>query len=332
LSAEEIENNYGIPLRTWGVERFTTPFIKDWVIDEILGRDNRDRVIQEFLDYKGDGNYTFKAEFDTQKKIEAVGLEDWLRDGLYTLHENVILLKDHKNEELYHPRITLPTTISFREFGDEFKERLERLYNDYFYSRNYDFWKERAYEKLPVIKASTEMLACGEDLGMVPENVPDVMDRLEILRLIIERMPADDSFVNGLQYAPYLSVVTTSSHDTSPLRAWWQEDRAVTQRYYNEVMGWYGEAPQEASPEIAQEIIKRNLNSDAMLVVLPLQDWLATSAYVRKEDAGSEQINVPANPFHYWRYRMHLPVEKLIENGDFTQFLARFIAESKRSV
>lgn len=331
LSAEEIENNYGIPLRAWGIERFIEPFIKDWVLDEIFGRDNRDWIIQSFLDYIGHGNYRFKKAFNTQKKVEQANLENWVQDGLYQLHENVIFLKDHKNDQLYHPRITLPTTISFREFGDDYKQRLERLYNDYFYGRNYDFWKERAYEKLPALKNATPMLACGEDLGMVPENVPDVMYHLEILRLIIERMPADDSFVNGLQYAPYLSVVTTSSHDTSPLRAWWQENRSNTQRYYNEVMGWYGEAPQEASPEIIQEIIKRNLNSGAMLAILPLQDWLAMDERLRKPDANAEQINVPANPFHYWRYRLHCTIESLTEDTGWTQFLKNFIGQTKRN-
>ncbi|MCL2114419.1 MAG: 4-alpha-glucanotransferase [Streptococcaceae bacterium] len=330
LTIEEIENTYGIPLRAWGIERFTQPFIKDWVIDEIFGRDNRDFIIQQFLQYNKYGNYILKTEFDTQKKVEAAGLEDWVRDGLFTLHENVIFLPDHKDEELYHPRITLMSTISFREFGQEYQQRLEHLYNDYFYGRNYDFWKARAYEKLPVIKNSTSMLACGEDLGMVPDNVPDVMYHLEILRLIIERMPADDSFVNGLQYAPYLSVVTTSSHDTSPLRAWWEENREVTQRYYNEIMGWWGEAPYEATPEIIQEIIKRNLNSDAMMVILPLQDWLATDGNIRNKNAHAEQINIPSNPFHYWRYRLHLSLETLAKNKEFTEFLSEFIADSKR--
>ncbi|MFC4651484.1 4-alpha-glucanotransferase [Lactococcus nasutitermitis] len=332
MSAEEIENNYGIPFRQWSPERFTKPFIKDWVIDEVLGRDNRDYIIQRFLDYVGGGNYQFKPDFDTQRKVEAAGLEDWMRDGLYTLHENVIFVKDRKNEYLYHPRITLMTNTSFREFGNEYKERIERLYNDYFYGRNYDFWKERAYEKLPAIKHATNMLACGEDLGMVPNNVPDVMYRLEILRLIIERMPSDDSFVNGLQYAPYLSVVTTSSHDTSNIRAWWQEDRAVTQRYYNEIMGWYGEAPWEATPEIVQEIIKRHLNSDAMIVALPIQDWLGMSPDLRFADPHQEQINIPAEAFHYWRYRLHLNLEDLNNNTGFTNFLSQFVQDSKRSV
>ena len=331
LSAEEIENNYGIPFRQWGIERFILPFIKDWVIDEVFGRDNRDWIIQTFLDYIGDSNYRFKAEFNNQKAIENTQMENWVREGLYKLQENVIFLKDDENSEKYHPRIGLLSTISFREFGDDYKGRLERLYNDYFYGRNYDFWKEKAYEKLPALKNATKMLACGEDLGMVPDNVPDVMYHLDILRLIIEQMPADERFVSSLSEVPYLSVVTTSSHDTSPLRAWWEENHDLTQRYYNEVMGWYGEAPNYASVEIIQEIIKRNLNSNAMMVILPIQDWLAMSEHFRKENAKSEQINIPADPYHYWNYRLHCNLEALIENQEWTDFLKNFIKESKRA-
>ncbi|WP_252899223.1 4-alpha-glucanotransferase [Lactococcus fujiensis] len=250
LSAEEIERSYGIPLRQWGVERFTKPFIKDWVIDDIFGRDYRDQIIQKYLKYTGFGNYAFDQAYDNQRKIEAAHIDEWIRLGLYQLHENVIFVQDHKNPELFHPRISVQNTISFQEFGAEYQERIKRLYNDYFYGRNYNFWKDRAYEKLPVIKDSTEMLACGEDLGMVPDNVPDVMYRLQILRLIVERMPNDDHFMNPLEYAPYLSVVTTSSHDTSNLRAWWTEDAETTQRYYNEIMGWQGPAPSVASARL----------------------------------------------------------------------------------
>ena len=96
-------------------------------------------------------------------------------------------------------------------------------------------------------------------------------------------------------------------------------------------MGWYGEAPYYASAEIIQEIVKRHLNSNAMMVILPIQDWLAMSEKLRKEDAKSEQINIPANPYHYWNYRLHCQLETLIDNQDWTEFLKKFIKESKRA-
>ncbi|CAM3204339.1 4-alpha-glucanotransferase [Lactococcus hircilactis] len=329
----EIEN-YGIPFRWWGIDRFVEPFIKDWVIDEIFGRDNRDYIITTFLDYTGNGNYRLKEFINTQRKVENLATQnvpDWQIDGLYRLHENVLFVRDHQNQYMYHPRIKMTETSSFRELGDEFKHHLERLYNDYFYGRNYGFWEEQAYKKLPAIKKATTMLACGEDLGMVPENVPNVMWNLQILRLIIERMPADGDFVSDLVYTPYLSVVTTSSHDTTPLRMWWEEDRAFTQRYYNHVMHWIGDAPQFAEPEIVQEIVRRNLNTKAMLAIIPIQDWLDMTREMRIENPADERINNPEHTYHYWRYRLPHHLEDLSANEGLTNFYRDFIMNTRRS-
>ena len=153
---------------------------------------------------------------------------------------------------------------------------------------------------------------------MVPDCVPAVMHSEQILSLEIQRMPKDPSVAFAHPgNAPYLSVCTTGTHDTNPLRAWWEEDRAVTQKFYNEQMGWYGEAPQEMTPQIAEFILNQHMYSPAMWVILPLQDWLAIDAEVRLADANAERINVPANPRHFWKYRMHLTIEELLKKDAF---------------
>ena len=175
------------------------------------------------------------------------------------------------------------------------------------------------------------MLTCGEDLGMIPHCVPYVMRRQQILSLEIERMPksTDTEFAVLSQY-PYLSVCTTSTHDMNPLRAWWRENREKTQRYYNQVIGWWGEAPNDASTEICSNIIERHLQSPSILTILPLQDWLSIDGVLRAADAESERINVPANPRHYWRYRMHLTLETLLGADNFNNTIASMIVRSGR--
>ena len=42
---------------------------------------------------------------------------------------------------------------------------------------------------------------------------------------------------------------------------------------------------------------------------------------LRLQDAGAERINNPGNPNHYWRYRMHLSIEDLLEQTWFNQML-----------
>ena len=175
------------------------------------------------------------------------------------------------------------------------------------------------------------MLACGEDLGMIPACVPQVMAEEQILSLEIERMPKGwgCEFGDVMKY-PYLSICTTGTHDMSTLRGWWEENSAATQRYYNTVLGHSGDAPQSASAQICREIVERHLYSPAMLTVLPLQDWLAIDAELRYEDVEAERINVPANPEHYWRYRMHLTLEQLLAKCEFNQQVATLIAKSGR--
>jgi 4-alpha-glucanotransferase len=46
--------------------------------------------------------------------------------------------------------------------------QLKELYVDYFFKRQDEFWKQVAMQKLPALKRATNMLVCGEDLGLVP--------------------------------------------------------------------------------------------------------------------------------------------------------------------
>ena len=67
-----------------------------------------------------------------------------------------------------------------------------------------------------------------------------------------------------------------------------------------------------------------------MLCVLSLQDWLAISEKLRLPDAGAERVNIPANPRHYWRYRMHLNIEDMMKEQRFCDDIAEMITQSGR--
>ena len=47
-------------------------------------------------------------------------------------------------------------------------------------------------------------------------------------------------------------------------------------------------------------------------------------------DADAERINIPANPRHYWRYRMHLTIEQLLASEDFNQTVKELVKNSGR--
>ena len=188
-----------------------------------------------------------------------------------------------------------------------------------------------AMQKLPSLKRVTDMLICGEDLGMVPACVPEVMRDLGLLSLEIQRMPK----APGLDFsrpadAPYLSVVTPSTHDMSTIRGWWTEDRVLTQKFFNRELGLAGEAPPEASAEIVEAVVRQHLASPAMWSVFQLQDLLGLDGKLRRADVEAERINVPAIPNFYWRYRLHLNLEELQRAKAFNTRLWQLLRENRR--
>ncbi len=245
--------------------------------------------------------------------------------------DNMLFVEDKIKQGYYHPRISAYNTDCYRWLSDDQKEAYNRLYNDFFYRRHNDFWKWEALKKLPPLTEATGMLVCGEDLGMIPDCVPSVMAGEQILSLEIQRMPKDPKVEFGSTYDyPYLSICTTGTHDMNPLRAWWEEDRGVTQRFYNHILGAWGEAPYFCEPWICEQVVSMHLKSPAMLTVLPLQDWIAMDGNLRRENPNDERINVPANSRHYWRYRMHLTLEELLKSDDLNNMIRHKIAESGR--
>ena len=333
MTADEIRS-YGLNFQQ---DRFTRPFITDWVLDRVF-HERADEVKQKYLDRLDDERYQLKAEVDTQIKVEALfeGVTDekeiWLRDGLYALISDVLFVRDHRNPGLYHPRISAQFDFIFESLYDNDKAAFNRLYNDYFYRRNNQFWYEEAMKKLPKLVQATRMLVCAEDLGMVPDCVPWVMNELKMLGLELQSMPKDPSVKFGhLSRNPYRSVCTISSHDMPTLRQWWDEDIQRTQEYYNTMLYRQGPAPHPLPGWLAQDIISRHLTSPSMLCILSIQDWLAINEHLRLPDANAERINIPANPKHYWRYRMHLSIEELAANKEFMDSVTELVAQSGRN-
>ncbi len=243
-----------------------------------------------------------------------------------------LFVEDPRRKDYWHPRIAAQFCESYQHLNDWQKWSFNELYDDFFYHRHNAFWKECAMKKIPSLLGATGMLACGEDLGMIPACVPEVMSSLRILSLEIQRMPKDpaQTFARPGDY-PYLSVCTTSTHDMSPLRGWWhEEDRGLIQRYYNEILGRWGEAPADCGSDICEQIVRDHLQSPSMLTILPVQDWLSMDETLRLPDPMGERINVPAICPYYWRYRMHLTVEQLLSADSFNGRLKRMIAESGR--
>lgn len=310
--------------------RYTTPAPDEHMLGELFG------------DLAGEVRATCMKEgrllpaYATQRKVAARFPGDderqtRLREGLMALLDDVLFIEDPRRKGYFHPRIAPHSTHAYRRLDGERRAAFDRLYTDFFYHRHNRFWQESALRKLPVLLSATEMLTCGEDLGMIPDSVPETMHELQILSLEIQRMPKTpgELFADPAHY-PYFSVCTTSTHDMNPLRAWWEEDRELTARFYHEALGIGCDVPYFCEPWICRRILDMHLNSPAMLTILPLQDWFSTDGELRYPDPAKERINVPAVARYYWRYRMHLPLEELLHKETFNESLHDMIACSGR--
>ncbi len=317
--------------------RYCKPFITEAIVKETFG-EKADYVKENFLNVLNYDFYQLKEQYNTQKQVDEYFKQqpiedvDYIRQGLFNLISNIILIEEESSEsQQFHFRISMEQTTSYQYLDAHTQYQLKELYVNYFFRRQDHFWKKEAMQKLPQLKRSTNMLVCGEDLGMVPACVPDVMGQLGILSLEIQRMPKDlkSEFFHP-KNAHYLSVITPSTHDMSTIRVWWEEDRYKTQRFYNYMMGHYGEAPYFCEPWINKEIVLQHLYSPAMWSIFQLQDLLGMSETLRRQNPNEERINVPSDPKHYWRYRMHINLEDLIKEKEFNEELKMKVKESGR--
>ena len=320
-------------------ERLTKPYIRGHFLHEYFG-EFTEEVRENYLNETSFSYFELKEEFNTQRKITDFFVnrrqttddshkDEKIKNGLIALCAEVLFVED-KNCGL-HPRIALQFTHSYNELEDYQKDNINRLYDEYFYHRNETLWKEEALKKLPKIIESSDMLVCGEDLGMVPACVKDVMQQLNILSLEVQRMPKNpcDTFVNPKEN-PYLSVDTTSTHDMSTIRGWWEENGEVTNRFYREMLGHHEGAPYFAEPWVCKEIIEQHLKSSSMWVIIPIQDYIAMDGDFRWDATQREQINIPANSRHHWCYKMHQSLESLNERQDFNDMIYKMIKSSGR--
>ncbi|NDW17406.1 hypothetical protein D0T53_00580 [Dysgonomonas sp. 216] len=326
-------NSFGV---VFDKNRMINASVKEEYLSELFG-DNTDEAKNIYLNQVTSDRFELKEFCNTQQKICALfETKDnersiRLRDSLYSLCNEVLFIKDKREPDKYHPRITAQYTFAYRELDDSQKDAFNRLYDNFFYYRHNDFWHAEAMKKLPVLISSNGMLVCGEDLGMIPACVPQVMADLQILSLEIERMPkAYGAKFEDLSSIPYMSVCSTSTHDMPPVRLWWNENRDDAQYYYNRVLHEQGEAPVECTPDICNKILTNHLNSPAMFTVIPLQDWMSVDAKVRNADAAAERINIPADPRHYWRYRMHITLEELLKLNSFNKKVRMMVESAGR--
>jgi len=332
LTVEEIEY-FGLHFRH---ELFTHPFINDRQLDRLFGI-HANYVREHFLEAKAYNLYELKEEYHSQRLIAACfdGRHDenslWIRDGLMQLAANVLFVEDLRQKDMYHPRIGAIYDPVFDILSSEEKDAYMRLYNNYFGQRHSFFWGQHAMQRLTAMLDGSRMLACAEDLGMLPDCVEPVLDELRIFTTEVQQLPKQQGFEFAhLDANPTRSLCTISTHDMAPLRLWWQENPDRRQRYYVTMLQKEGRAPEQLPAHLAEEIIARHLYCPSMVCMLSLQDWLSMDTMLRCKQPQQERINVPADAYNRWKYRMHLTIEELLDAEKYNNKVRTMILRSKR--
>lgn len=337
LSQEELERE-GI----WDFDRLSRPYIRQNILQVKFGA-MWTVIASCFLNEYAKQCYEFKDDCNTEKKIiEKMGLSPekslWagneveVQRGLFDLLQNIVLIRDPEEQGKFYPRFNLEDTSSLQDLDDHSKNVLKRLYYDYYFHRQENLWRQNALKTLPVLLSSSDMLACGEDLGLIPSCVHPVMQELGLIGLRIQRMPSEPDLEFGIpsQYS-YMTVCAPSCHDCSTMRAWWEEDEERRFRFYKNMVGSNDEPPSQCTPEVANFIIQQHLLAPSMWAIFPLQDLLALKEEYTKRPANEETINDPTNPKHYWRYRVHVTMESLLRDEDLKINIKDLIISSGRS-
>ncbi|XP_022874044.1 4-alpha-glucanotransferase DPE2-like isoform X1 [Olea europaea var. sylvestris] len=337
LSQEELERE-GI----WDFDRLSRPYIRQKFLVEKFGA-SCPIIASNFLNEHQKDHYEFKEDCNTEKKIASklksciersmfLESEALLRSNLFDLVKNIVLIRDPEDSKSFYPRFNLEDTSSFSELDEHSKNVLKRLYYDYYFHRQETLWRQNALKTLPVLLNSSDMLACGEDLGMIPSCVHPVMQELGLIGLRIQRMPNEPDLEFGIpsQYS-YMTVCAPSCHDCSTLRAWWEEDEERRRRYFKNVVGSDLLPPDECTPEIVHFILRQHFEAPSMWTIIPLQDLLALKEEYTTRPAAEETINDPTNPKHYWRYRVHVTLESLLEDKDLITEIKGLVRGSGRS-
>ncbi|XP_062166587.1 4-alpha-glucanotransferase DPE2 isoform X2 [Alnus glutinosa] len=337
LSQEELERE-GI----WDFDRLSRPYIRQELLQDKFGA-YWTFIASNFLNEYQKQCYEFREDCNTEKKIASklkscaeksllLETENKTRRDLFDLLQNIVLIRDSEDPRKFYPRFNLEDTSSFKDLDDHSKNVLKRLYYDYYFHRQESLWRQNALKTLPVLLNSSDMLACGEDLGLIPSCVHPVMQELGLIGLRIQRMPSEPDLEFGIpsQYS-YMTVCAPSCHDCSTLRAWWEEDDERRRRYFKSVVGSDTLPPSQCVPDIVHFIIRQHVEAPSMWAIFPLQDLLALKEEYTARPAAEETINDPTNPKHYWRYRTHVSLESLMKDQKLKATIKDIVRGSGRS-
>ncbi len=280
--------------------------------------------------------YVFRPEIKGERPIAALGLPEEVRERLLAYYRDRGLVR--VEEGRWAPVWTYRDCSRYAELSQTERERFEYLV-DQAAEDNEALWAENGRRLLGFMRETVDMLACAEDLGVIPRSVPKTLADLGMLSLKIPRWTRQwdlegEPFVPPEEY-PFLSVCALSVHDTTTMREWWEreEDPPVVDAFWR-ALGF--EEPRSAHYDAgtATKVTKVMLGTSSSICVLQLQDLFALDADLQPDDPGAERVNIPGTYTGFnWTYRMPVEIEALDERSTLNETLAALVsARANRSI
>ncbi|HUJ73788.1 MAG TPA: 4-alpha-glucanotransferase, partial [bacterium] len=306
----------------------SVPHISGAELRSALGADAEQTAARYLSRIGGEDLYNIAPAFDSESAIHALAEPAPVRDFLLSWHTNRALLADGalpdralpdgEQATLFFPAWYLETKKAFRGLSDSEKQGLQDLAARR-RAQSEEGWERTGRTLLSMVKESTDMLVCAEDLGDVPRCVPRVLEGLGILGLRIVRWareyhrtpPGQAAAFTPPSSYPRLSVCTPSVHDTSTVRGWWEEDAAERELFYRS-MGQPGPCPPRMNLALLQRVLAHCAGARSLLCVFQLQDVLDLDDSLWSPDPKEDRINVPGTVNDTnWTWRMPIRVEEL---------------------
>ncbi|KAL0222875.1 hypothetical protein P9112_002265 [Eukaryota sp. TZLM1-RC] len=347
FSEHDIVNRFGL----WDLHRLSLPFVNDHILWELFG-DSMDEVRDLFFETFHDRLQFKKELLESEKALYkhvmaqkdakvnegsastasiTKRFEDFHAKLLTLWNDRVFIAEQEGSETFYYPLFDCKKTFSFRWLPLSDQAKVAEIHYQYCYGpAQNNLWRDSAYRKLPSISQCHDMLVCGEDLGVVPQVCEEVMDELKILGLRIQRMPNDPKVKYGhpSDYS-WLTVSCPSTHDMPSIRGWIEEDHDRAHEFCQEILGIHYVPP---IADLVRRILDQHVYGPSMWTIFLVQDLVSVSERLRwKGPAELEQINIPANRWHYWRYRLHLNLEDLVYDREFNNEIKKLLKNSGRS-
>ena len=304
------------------------PHIPGAALAERLG-DEMDALADRCLRrIEGEDIYLFAPTIRGERDILSLECSDTARDWLLMQYRDRALIR--LEHDTFVPVWSHAACSRFDSLSDDERHRFESLVAA-LRQESEELWEAQARRLLGFMRGTTDMLACAEDLGAIPDCVPRVLEDLGILGLRIPRWTRrwDDPgqpFIPPVEY-PVLTVCAPSVHDTSTMRGWWREDD--DQYRFWRTLGFDAPVSETYDAATARRVIEALLRTSSAICVMQIQDLCALVDGLVPDDPNEERVNVPGTVDEAnWSYRA-VPLESLAARDDLKEVLAPMLAKRR---